>query len=211
MNGSKRRAQSALPTTIEAATVMRLLGSSSDLSLVIDARGTIQDVMASEREPAWRLSIGHNLLDSVAVDSRGKVESLLSECSVIGQSRPREINLRLVEGSSSPVRLSAVRVSEDALVAVGRDLGSVAALQQEMVIAQQAVEREYARLRQSEARFRVLFQIASDAMLLVDPNTLRVTEANAAAQRVLECVPSPVNRSLPDLFAPRAATGADRR
>jgi transcriptional regulator PpsR len=205
MTGSKRRVQSALPTTIEAATVMRLLGSSSDLSLVLDARGTIQEVMATERDPHWGLVIGQNLVDTVAIDSRGKVESLLSECSIVGQSRPREINLRLVEGSSSPVRLAAIRVSDDAVVAVGRDLGGVAALQQEMVIAQQAVEREYARLRQSEARFRVLFQIASDAMLLIDPSTLRVTEANTAAIRVLERAPSPVGRALPDLFASSAA------
>jgi len=71
------------------------------------------------------------------------------------------------------------------IVAVGRDLRPVAALQQRLVDAQQSMEREYSRLRHAETRYRLLFQIASQPVLIVDANSLKVVEANPAAGELL--------------------------
>src|SRR5262245_61724312 len=46
------------------------------------------------------------------------------------------------------------------------------------------MEREFARLRHAETRYRLLFQIASEAVLIVDANH-RVIEANPAATQLL--------------------------
>jgi len=54
-------------------------------------------------------------------------------------------------------------------------------LQQRFVEAQQATEREYARLRLAETRYRMMFQFASEPILVVDANTLKIAEANSAA------------------------------
>ncbi len=81
-----------------------------------------------------------------------------------------------------PILYSAVQVGKDGrVVAVGRDLRAIAALQQRLVDAQQSMERDYWRLRQVETRYRFLFQMASEAVLVIDATSLRVVEANPAA------------------------------
>ena len=49
------------------------------------------------------------------------------------------------------------------MVAVGRDLRAMAALQQRLIDAQQSMERDYSRLRHVETRYRLLFQVTSEA------------------------------------------------
>ena len=80
---------------------------------------------------------------------------------------------------------------------------AVASLQQRLVEAQRAMEKDYARLRQAETRYRLLFQLASEAVLIVDEAAGRVLEANPAAIEALgEAVKKPVGRALADLFEP---------
>ena len=71
------------------------------------------------------------------------------------------------------------------MVAVGRDLRAMAALQQRLIEAQQAMEREYARIRDAEKRYRLLFQLAAEAVLIVDAGNQRVVEANPAAAALI--------------------------
>jgi len=66
-------------------------------------------------------------------------------------------------------------------VVFGRDLRANAALQQRLVSAQQAMERDYWRLRHMETRYRSLFQVASEAVLILDAVTGKLEEANPAA------------------------------
>jgi len=61
-----------------------------------------------------------------------------------------------------PVLYAALRLGRvGPVVAVGRSLRPMAALQQQLVEAQQAMDREYLRLRQVETRHRLLFQVSS--------------------------------------------------
>jgi transcriptional regulator PpsR len=61
----------------------------------------------------------------------------------------------------------------------------MAALQQRLVEAQQAMERDYWKFRHAETRYRHLFQVASEAVLVVDATTQKVLEANPAAGRLV--------------------------
>ena len=70
-------------------------------------------------------------------------------------------------------------------MAVGRDLRAMAALQQRLVAAQQSMERDYARLRHVETRYRLLFQVTAEAVLIVDASSHKVVEANPAAAQLL--------------------------
>ena len=54
-------------------------------------------------------------------------------------------------------------------------------LQQRLVNVQQSVERDYSRLREVETRYRLLFQMSSEAVLIADAENGRVSEANPAA------------------------------
>jgi transcriptional regulator PpsR len=58
---------------------------------------------------------------------------------------------------------------------------NIAAMQQKLLAAEQSIEQEYARLRHAETRYRLLMQVASEAIVVVDARTSRVMETNAAA------------------------------
>jgi transcriptional regulator PpsR len=99
-----------------------------------------------------------------------------------------------------PVIYAAVDLQrEGRVIAVGRDLRAVAALQQRLVDAQQAIERDYWRLRHAETRYRLLFQTAAEGVLVVDAASLKVIEANPAAGRLLgEAARRLVGRTFPE-------------
>jgi transcriptional regulator PpsR len=69
-------------------------------------------------------------------------------------------------------------------VVFGRDLRPLSRLRQDIAEAQQAMEQEYARLRQAEGRYRLLFERLADPALILDGTSLRVMEANPAALRL---------------------------
>jgi transcriptional regulator PpsR len=88
------------------------------------------------------------------------------------------------------------------MVAIGRDLRGAAAMQQRLLKAQQAIERDYIRLRQSETRYRVLFDMVAEPVLVVDAEDRRIREANPAAHRVLDAsLGDLVGRSITEIVA----------
>ncbi|MEM7768565.1 MAG: transcriptional regulator PpsR, partial [Pseudomonadota bacterium] len=56
-----------------------------------------------------------------------------------------------------------------------------ATLQQRLVEAHQDLERDYTRLREAEARYRLLFETVSEPVLIAHANALTIDEANSAA------------------------------
>jgi len=177
---------------IDAKTAARLIGSSSDISLVLDSGGLVLDVIVQDAALAalvgagWK---GRRWVDSVSVESREKIDSLLREAMAGAPSRWRQINHTLPDHDDLPVAYAAVRLSDDdvaeglpCLVAFGRDLRSNVQMQRRLVEAQQAMERDYWRFREAETRYRTLFQTAPEAVLIADGQTLKVLEANPAAE-----------------------------
>ncbi|WP_204319652.1 hypothetical protein, partial [Klebsiella aerogenes] len=69
-------------------------------------------------------------------------------------------------GVDLPVSYSLVPLGvQGRMVALGRDLRDVAAVQQRLIDAQQSMERDYLRLRHTEARYRLLFEAVDEAVL----------------------------------------------
>lgn len=165
----------------------------SDIALVIDAAGVIRnvalgDVAIGRRADQW---VGCHFADTVTQDTRAKIELLLQEVQRTGVSRRREVSVPGVGGGSIPVAFAAIRLGADGpVLAVGRDLRAIAAIQQRFLDAQQELERDYWRQRQTEARYRLLFQVATDAVLVVDAATLTIVEANRAAAELFGCAPA---------------------
>jgi transcriptional regulator PpsR len=89
-------------------------------------------------------------------------------------------------GESLPMNCMAVRLGDEGrIVLFGRDMRGLARLQQRLVNTQISMEREYTRLRQAEACYRLLFQIIGEAVLIVDASTMAVTDANPMAAELL--------------------------
>ena len=78
----------------------------------------------------------------------------------------------------------------DGLVAVGKSLKAVAELQARLIAAQQAMERDYWKLREVETRCRLLFDASNEAVLVLRAGNLRIVEANPAAIRALGLAPA---------------------
>ena len=165
-----------------------LVAAATDVSLVVDADGVIRDAtsggdLEAENIPGW---LGKRWVDTVTVESRSKVDALLRDAQVGGVTRWRQVNHPSPSGTDLPIRYASIRPVEDGpILVLGRDMRSVAALQRRLMDAQQALERDYDRLRAAETRYRLLFQISGEAVLVVDVGTRRVAEVNPAAARLL--------------------------
>ena len=120
-----------------ASTIARV---SSDIALVIDRDGVIVSVAqgAAPLAPSCAAWVGRPWAETASADSRRKLELLLAEVGESGIGRRREINHPDGDGGAIPVAWSAIRLGEGgAVVAVGRDLRAVAAIQQRFLDAQQ--------------------------------------------------------------------------
>lgn len=174
---------------LDAAATAALLSAAADLTLVLDADGVVTDVYSGSEEIAregFRRLVGQPWVETVAPDSRPKVEALLHEAAGPVPHKWRHVNQTSARGGDIPVLFSAAKAgTEGRIVAFGRDLRDTVSLQQRLVDAQQSLERDYWRLRNVETRYRMLFQMSSEAILIVDAATERVVEANPAAGELL--------------------------
>ncbi|WP_127076196.1 transcriptional regulator PpsR [Rhodomicrobium lacus] len=175
--------------SLNASVIARLISAAADVALVVDKSGIVKDIAVGSEDLAnagfgeW---IGVPWVDTVTPESRHKVEELLREAALKVPTRWREVNHTAPGGDLVPVRYSALQIRSDGrIVAFGRDLRALASLQQQLVDAQLSIERDYARLRQSELRYRLLFQIASEAIVIADAWSGRITEVNPAAQTLI--------------------------
>ncbi len=170
---------------LDADQAAIIVCSAADVSVMVDAEGAVLDVGFSADElPAdfaadW---IGRRFADTITTETRDKVRQILEEAASSRQSRWRHIDHVLASGAELAMLYRGVALgSGRGTLLLGRDQSSAVRLQQRLVDAQQSLERDYSRLRHVETRYRLLFQIASDPVLVVDAASQRVLEANPAA------------------------------
>lgn len=167
---------------LDAASAMRLAMVAGDVALVLDDAGTIVDASFDPRDfPGFSNVIGSNLLDIVTEDSRHKVMEMLAAARRGEVQSWREVNHPTRDGEL-PVRYAVLSMNEGEYhIAFGRDLREAGRLQQRLLQVQQALERDYLRMRQLEARYRMLFERSSEAVMIIEAASLRIREANPAA------------------------------
>jgi transcriptional regulator PpsR len=176
--------------SLDADATAGLIAAAADISLVLDGGGMIRDLAFSSEElgrdfdghETW---LGRPWAETVAKDSRTKVEAMLAPNPSRDAPRWRHVNQLSSRGASIPLLCSVAPLGKHgARVVFGRDLRPVSQLQQRLVEVQQSMERDYSRLRQAETRYRLLFQMSVDPVLILDAESQRIMEANPAAQRL---------------------------
>jgi transcriptional regulator PpsR len=188
---------------VEAAA--RLITAAADVALVLDTQGVIRDLafnsdeLSKEGYGEW---LGQSWAETVTPESRPKIEALLRDAGESNGSAWRHVNHPSPRGTDVPMLYSAIKVGKTGrVVAVGRNLRPVAQLQQRLVEAQQSLERDYAKLRHAETRYRMLFQMAAEAIVIVDAATEKVLEINPAALRLMGATTKQVaHRPFADVF-----------
>ena len=169
--------------------VAHIVQASADISLTLNREGVIQSIAFGNpdlRSPNLESWVGKNWLDVVTSESRPKIQALLQDANETSLSRFRQINVPSSGSADLPLLCATLKVgSTGQIIALARDLREISLLQQRLVDSQQAIERDYTRLRQLETRYRVLFEMASEAVIVLDANTFKVIEANPRAADLL--------------------------
>jgi transcriptional regulator PpsR len=193
--------------TLDAQTAAALLAAVADVALIIDSAGIIIDRSFGSEELQAELEggkswVGLLWLDTVTPECHVKVRGLLKDAVAGTPGRTRHVNHPSESGEDVPVLYSALRIGKSKhILASGRDLRTISTLQRRLLDAQASMERDYGKLRQVETRYRMLFQMSPEPVLIVDALTQRIVEANPSACRLLgEDAAGLVSRSFMDLF-----------
>jgi transcriptional regulator PpsR len=174
----------------DAASLAGLLAKVADVSFVLDREGGIAEVAVGSSDLTGVIDdrwTGRSLLEATEGDSSQRLRELIA-AALAAPETPRRIDLNhsLDDGTALPIEYRIVALGpEGPLLAAGRDMRPVASLRQQLLNAQQALEQDYWRLRQVETRYRQLFDMIADAMLVVDATSGRILEANPAAAELL--------------------------
>ncbi len=189
-----------------------LLSAVSDVVLVIDGEGVVQDVSTSNGalpvaggQHNW---IGKAWEDTVTIESRPKIAKLIRDSGDDARPVWRQVNVAASTGADIPLSFCAIHTGpKGRIIALGRDLRAQSELQQQLIDAQQTMERDYLRLRHLESRYRILFDLTTEGVLVLDGRSLKIIEANpAAAQTLGESVRKLLGKSLLDCLDTGART-----
>lgn len=176
--------------SLEADAAMKLAMVAGDITLVLDETGLIVDTAFDPKEfPGFEGWEGTNWLDTVTVESRPKVMEMLAASRRGEVQHWRQVNHPTRDGDV-PIRYAVLTVNGgEHRIAFGRDLREAGRMQQRLLQVQQSLERDYLRMRQMDARFRMLFENSGEAMILVEASNLKIREANSIAHSALGARP----------------------
>jgi transcriptional regulator PpsR len=165
-----------------------------DVTLLLDLDGVIREAtlsrsLSDEGIEGW---LGKPWNDTV-VDSGGeKVRRMLTDAREQGVSAFRQVTQRFPSGLELPMEYTTVLLGGRAgLLAVGKNLQAVAELQARLIAAQQAMERDYWKMREVETRYRLLFDTSNEPVVLLRTSDLRILQANPAALAALNMKAAP--------------------
>lgn len=169
-----------------------IISEVSDLGLVIDDDGVILSVLVNPNYDSFGAMEnleGTQIRASLTVESIPKFDRQL-DAFLEGQKNLRPLELNHHDDKHRwefPLRYTFHHVGPDgAILLLGRDLRPIAEMQQQLVNAQLALERDYEDQREFEIRFRVLMETATDAMVFVSLQTGKITHLNDRAAALLD-------------------------
>ena len=167
------------------ADIVSLASNAGDVVLAIDSDSVIRDVALNARNLGRKEDwVGKKWAETVSVESVTKVEQLLDR-SLPESGNWRHIN-QVMDSGIVPVSFRALRPTNGQwTLAIGRDLSSISELQQRLLKTQQSMERDYLALRQTETRYRLLFDNVSYPVLICEADRLDIQQANRASHQLL--------------------------
>jgi transcriptional regulator PpsR len=175
---------------IDADAAALLIASAADVAVILDSEGIIRDRAFQSEALALEFAdhdhwVGKEWRNTVTVESRNKIDEMLKDLQDGTPRNGRQVNYPAVRGNDIPILFSVLPVGKTKrVIAFGRDLRAFATLQQRVVDVQQSFERDYARMRHIETRYRILFQMTPEPVFIVDVGSQKIIEANPAARQL---------------------------
>lgn len=168
-----------------------IIATLADLAIVISPVGEILSVLANpahksyESLPSWERNDIRKFLHRDSVPKFDRALQQFADPDV--QNRPFELNH--VDDSNSwefPINYTLHSIGpDDTILMLGRDMRPVAEMQQQLIKAQLALERDYESQREYDTRFQVLLSHTTNAIVFITVSDGRITELNNAAARIL--------------------------
>ncbi len=174
--------------------VIELAYASGDFMLAIDETGTIIDAAVNAADHSFVYQwVGQKWAETVSIDSLPKIEQMLDrKCDTALEWR--QVN-HPDKDSEIPVRYKVIKpANKDFALAIGRDLRTIAILQQRLLKTQQSMERDYLSLRQTETRYRLLFDNISYPVLITESESRLIQQANRACHSLMGAAPGSLDR-----------------
>lgn len=175
---------------IDPELLAEIVATASDISLMVSAEGVVTSVLVNPHHPAFgQLEdwIGKPFADIVTEESNEKfVRRLEAILKPDVNSLAVEVNHLGLTLWEFPVRYAMHWIGKDnSILMLGRDMRPIAEMQQQLVAAQMALERDYEAQREMDTRYRVLMEATRDAVLLLSMNNGRIADLNSAAAAIL--------------------------
>lgn len=172
---------------LRADQLASLLTASGDVVLFVSEAGLIKEFAVPEDTLARELGVSRRWIGKpwaklLTGESLPKLEVLLKEART--EASPlRELNHATTCGDIA-IAYTVLRVGTgDTVLALGRDMRAVASLQQQLVSAQMNIDREYEKLRAAQMRYKYLFELTPDPVLMVEGANFDIKDANSAARK----------------------------
>jgi transcriptional regulator PpsR len=168
-----------------------IVSSAADVTMLLTWDAVVQSVTVNRQNRSfgdlkhWE---GRRLSELLTSESVPKLTARLGQLHQAepGTSFNLEINHSDPVLGEFPVRYVLHRIGpEGAILMLGRDLRPLADMQQKLVMAQMALEKDHETQREMDTRYRVLMEMTRDAIVLVSMSTGRITDVNAAGALML--------------------------
>ncbi len=166
-----------------------IVASACDVALLVSPSHKVVSVLVNpqhglhSRTADWE---GASLSAILAPESWRKLEARLADLPTRRGSGIVELNHADRSAWEFPVRYSLHRIgTDDSILMVGRDLRPIAEVQQQLVSAQLALERDYEAQREMDTRYRVLMEVGRDPIIIISMSTGRIADLNSAAAALL--------------------------
>ncbi len=184
-NVSKYWSSGAVPL-LDPAIMSELISAASDIAIVISDVGKIHSVLVNPAHPSFG-AIDHweerDIRAFLTVESVPKLVSALDRLNA-GEPAGRAIELNHTDNVNwdFPVRYTLHKIGHDGdVVMMGRDLRPIAEMQQQLIKAQLALERDYEAHREFDTRYRLMMEETREGMVFVGMNSGRIADLNSAA------------------------------
>lgn len=164
-----------------------IISTAADISLMISPENKISSVLVNQHHRSFgqiRSWENRPVCDVLMPESQSKLLQRLQEIRGGDMLRSTAVELTHLEGAAwaFPIRYSLHLLGHDgSVLMLGRDLRPIAEMQQRLVSAQIALERDYETQREMETRYRVILEATRDALLLVSMANGRIVDLNNAA------------------------------
>jgi transcriptional regulator PpsR len=170
-----------------------ILAAAADICLLVSPTRRIISVLVNPHHRSfgqltdWE---GSNLKDVLTEESLRKLNSRLDDMRTTTTRGTGPLSLELNHADQQrwefPVRYTLHRIGGDeSILMLGRDLRPIAEVQQQLVAAQLALERDYETQREMDTRYRVLMEVSRDPVVIVSMSSGRISDLNPAAAQLL--------------------------